>query len=129
MTQAGKIFTIDNGSNDTLGGTPIFDAAGKPTNLVNNGGVGDQDTLNLLVDGAYYGHPVPNRANPTGSVIDYQHNITLANAASAVPAGAGVQAGFLIDPSKFTSVPHGTLQRMAHRARCAQVCPYRHPAG
>jgi hypothetical protein len=28
------------------------------------------DTLNLLVDGAYYGHPVPNRANPTGSVID-----------------------------------------------------------
>ena len=109
MTQAGKIFTIDNGSNDTLGGTPIFDAAGKPTNLVNNGGVGDQDTLNLLVDGAYYGHPVPNRANPTGSVIDYQHNITLANAASAVPAGAGVQAGFLIDPSKFTSVPHGSL--------------------
>ena len=73
--------------------------------------------------------PYPNRANPTGSVIDYQHNITLANAASAVPAGAGVQAGFLIDPSKFTSVPHGTLQRMAHRARCAQVCPYRHPAG
>src|SRR5262249_19637862 len=103
VTQAGKIFPIDNGSNDGVGGTPIFDAAGKPTNLVNNGGVGDNDTLNLLVDGAYYGHPVPIRANPTGSVIDYQHNITLANAAAAVPAGAGVQAGFLIDPSKFTS--------------------------
>ena len=42
VTQAGKIFTIDNGSNDTLGGTPIFNAAGKPTNLVNNGGVGVQ---------------------------------------------------------------------------------------
>ena len=58
VTQAGKIFTIDNGSYDTLGGTPIFDAAGKPTNLVNNGGVDDQDTLNLLVDGAYY-NPIP----------------------------------------------------------------------
>ena len=30
-----------------------------PTNLLNEGGVGDNDTLNLLVDGAYYGHPVP----------------------------------------------------------------------
>ena len=109
VTQAGKIFTIDNGSNDGLGGTPIFDAAGKPTNLVNNGGVDDQDTLNLLVDGAYHGRPVPNRANPTGSVIDYQHNMTLANAASAVPAGAGVQAGFLIDPSRLTSIPRGAL--------------------
>ena len=103
VTQAGKIFTIDNGSNDGLGGTPIFDAAGMPTNTVNEGGVGDNDTLNMLVDGAYYGHPVPIRANPTGSVIDYQHDITLANAASAVPTGADVEAGFLIDPSKFTS--------------------------
>ena len=59
VTQAGKIFTIDNGSNDGLGGTPIFDAAGMPTNTVNEGGVGDNDTLNMLVDGAYYGHPVP----------------------------------------------------------------------
>ena len=90
VTQAGKIFTIDNGSNDTLGGTPIFDAAGKPTNLVNNGGVDDQDTLNCRR--RLLRTPHTHRANLTGRVIDYQHNITLANAASAIPAGAGVQA-------------------------------------
>src|SRR5262249_40133683 len=95
VTQAGKIFTIDNGSNDGLGGTPIFDDAGKPTNTVGDFGVGDYDTLDMLVDGAYYGHPVPNRANPTGSVIDYQHNIILPNAAAAVPAGPGLQPAFL----------------------------------
>jgi hypothetical protein len=74
--------------------------------LVNNGGVDDQDTLNLLVDGAYHRRPVPNRA-----IIDYQHNMTLANAVSAVPAGADVQAGFLIDPRKFTSIPRDSPQR------------------
>ena len=32
VTQAGKIYTIDNGSNDGLGGTPIFDpTACRPT--------------------------------------------------------------------------------------------------
>ena len=41
ITQAGKIFTIDNGSNTLLGGVPILDAAGQPTNQVNNGGDGE----------------------------------------------------------------------------------------
>ena len=40
LTQSGKLFTIDNGGNQYLGGVPILDANGKPTNQFNNGGVG-----------------------------------------------------------------------------------------
>ena len=93
LTQAGQLFTIDNGSNDNLGGGPIF-VNGLPTNQVNNGGVGNDDTLRLLTDGGYYGHPDPNRANPTGSVIDYQTNTTLTNVASHVPTGVQIAAGY-----------------------------------
>ncbi len=37
LTQSGKLFTVDNGGNQDLGGTPILDANGKPTNQFNNG--------------------------------------------------------------------------------------------
>ena len=40
LTQSGKLFTVDNGGNEDLGGAPILDANGKPTNQFNNGGVG-----------------------------------------------------------------------------------------
>ena len=110
VTQGGKIFTINNGSNDGLGGTPVFDAAGKPTNEINNGASADEpDKLELVVDGGYYGHPGPIRANQTGSLFSYgdgkiQTLGTVLNAAAAVPTGVQVRAGFLIDPSKFTTM-------------------------
>ena len=65
--------------------------------------------MRLILDGGYSGHPVPIRANPTGSVYSYGDGTTpaiiatLTNAAAAVPTGVQIAPGFLIDPSKFTS--------------------------
>ncbi len=109
LSEAGKLFTIDNGANDGLGGTPILDAQGRPTNQFNNGGVGSVDFLYQLSDGTYYGHPNPSRGNQTGAIYAYsdgdqpQVNATIANAAAAVPASLQIAAGYLIDPSRFTA--------------------------
>lgn len=109
LTQSGELFTIDNGSNGGLGGVPILDANGKPTNQFNNDGPGSLDSLYLLADGSYYGHPDPTRGNQTGSVLSYadgsqpQVIATIPNAAAAVPSGVQIAPGFVIDPSKFTS--------------------------
>ncbi|WP_373868005.1 PQQ-dependent sugar dehydrogenase, partial [Reyranella soli] len=109
LTQAGKLFTVDNGGNESLGGAPILDASGKPTNQFNNGGIGSPDLLYLLSDGSYYGHPDPTRGNQTGAILAYsdgaqpQINASIPNAAAAVPTGVQIAPGFVIDPSKFTS--------------------------
>jgi hypothetical protein len=109
LTDSGKLFTVDNGGNQDLGGVPILDANGKPTNQFNNGGVGSSDFLYLLADGSYYGHPDPTRGNQTGSILSYgdgsqpQVIATIPNAAAAVPSGVQIASGFVIDPSKFTS--------------------------
>ncbi|MDM0110319.1 malectin domain-containing carbohydrate-binding protein, partial [Variovorax sp. J22R24] len=109
LTQSGKFFTVDNGSNFNLGGAPILDASGKPTNQFNNTGPGNPDSLYLLANGGYYGHPDPTRGNQTGSVLSYANGTqpqviaTIPNAAAAVPSGVQIAPGFVIDPSKFTS--------------------------
>lgn len=122
LTQNGQLFTVDNGSNDDLGGNPI-DANGKltdkpgaglATNEPNDGGSGDPEPLFLLEDGGYYGHPVPSRANQQISWTAYDDNGNpdaslsvnqVASLADLVPDGVNIADGFLIDPSKFTSDP------------------------
>ena len=109
LTQSGELFTVDNGSNQFLGGVPILDANGKPTNQFNGGGVDSPDFLYLLADGSYYGHPDPTRGNQTGAVLSYGNGsqpqviATIPNAAAAVPSSLQIAPGFVIDPSKFTS--------------------------
>ncbi|HYD47845.1 MAG TPA: hypothetical protein VEB21_05830, partial [Terriglobales bacterium] len=109
LTQAGNFFTIDNGGNQDLGGVPLLDANGNPTNQYNNGGVGSLDSLYLLADGSYYGHPDPTRGHQTGAIFAYtdgsqpQVVATIPNAAAAVPDELQITAGFVIDPSKFTA--------------------------
>ncbi len=109
LTQAGQMFTIDNGGNEGLGDAPLFDGDGNPTNLVNNGGNGYFDTLHLLSDGGYYGHPNPIRAYQTGTVYSYDDAATpgviaaIADASAAVPGAVQIAPGYLIDPSKFTA--------------------------
>lgn len=75
LTQAGKLFSIDNGSNGGLGGIPIDDASGNPTNLYNDGGPGENDTLQLITPLSYSGHPVPTRSNQTTAI--YSYNLSL----------------------------------------------------
>ena len=59
LSQAGKLYTFDNGPNAPWGGTPNADCA----DIIKNGGDNQQDNLHLLTKGSYAGHPVPVRGN------------------------------------------------------------------
>ena len=127
LTENGQLYTVDNGSNGSLGGNPL-DANGNPTdepgageatNTPNNGGTGDPEPLFLLEDGGYYGHPVPSRSNQDlpWTVYDDDGNPdatlspnSVGNLANLVPDGVNIADGFLIDPSKFTSDPNRLAQ-------------------
>ena len=119
LTEDGKFYTVDNGSNANLGGNPL-DANGNPTNQAgageatntpNNGGTGDPEPLFLLSDGGYYGHPNPARSNQDLSWTVYNDNgepdlslsiNSVPDLSDLVPNGVDIADGFIIDPSKFT---------------------------
>ncbi|MGF1587979.1 MAG: malectin domain-containing carbohydrate-binding protein [Pleurocapsa sp.] len=127
LSESGKLYTIDNGSNGNLGGNPL-DAngiptdqtgAGEATNTPNNGGTGNPEPLFLVEDGSYYGHPAPARSNQDLSWTVYDSNgnpdtsltpNTVANLSDLVPNGVNIQNGFVIDPSKFTNDAARLLQ-------------------
>ena len=119
LTEDGQFYTVDNGSNPDLGGNPL-DAngipteqpeAGEATNTPNNGGTGDGEPLFLLEDGGYYGHPNPARSNQDlpwtvyndeGEPDESLSPNSVGSLADLVPDGVDIEAGFIIDPSKFT---------------------------
>lgn len=119
LTEAGQLYTVDNGSNTGFGGDPL-DAngvetdqpgAGDATNAPNDAGTGAPEPLFLLEDGKYYGHPAPVRANQDLEWTVYDDTAspdptlsvnTVADLSALVPESVLIQEGFLIDPSKFT---------------------------
>lgn len=73
LTQDGKLYTVDNGSNGGLGAEPLVEngvGTNAPPELETpaNFGSGDPEPLFLLERGGYYGHGAPNRGNPTGQL-------------------------------------------------------------
>ncbi|MEM7240154.1 MAG: PKD domain-containing protein, partial [Pseudomonadota bacterium] len=111
QTPDGKFYTVDNGSNGNLGGNPVVDGNGEPTQDPNQGGTGDPEPLFLIEDGGYYGHPNPTRANQNLEWTVYNDNgdpdgnvgtNTVPDLSDLVPDGVDIADGFLIDPSKFT---------------------------
>ena len=113
LTEAGQLYTIDNGSNAGLGGDPIF-VNGEPAGQPNDGGTGDPEPLFLVEEGGYYGHPNPTRSNQTLPWTVYNDNgdpdtslspNNVSNLADLVPTGVNIANDFLIDPSKFTGDP------------------------
>ncbi len=111
LTQNGILYTFDNGSNGGLGGDPVTDLNGDPTDAINNGGSGDPDALFLITDGGYYGHPNPTRSNQDLEFFVYDDSgvpdtsvtpNSVTDLSSLVPASVNIQSGFIIDPSKFT---------------------------
>lgn len=69
-TEAGRLYTIDNGPNTDWGGTPVNEGPGGTcTNGPNEGdSEGKRDSLHLVTGPGYYGgHPNPTRGNPQGS--------------------------------------------------------------
>ena len=119
LTESGKFYTVDNGSNNNIGGNPL-DANGNPTELAgageatntpHNGGSGDPEPLFLLSDGGYYGHPSPARSNQSLAWTVYNDDgnpdtslspHTVSHLSNLVPDGVNIADGFIIDPSKFT---------------------------
>ena len=110
LTQAGKLYTVDNGSNKGLGNTPIA-VNGEATNKPNNGGLGDPEPLFAIAEGGYYGHPNPARSNQDLAWTIYNNNgspdgslspNSVPKLSDRVPPGVAIQNGFIIDPSKFT---------------------------
>lgn len=113
ITQLGKLYTVDNGSNANLGGNPIV-VNGQVTNQPNNGGSGDPEPLFLIEDGGYYGHPNPARSNQdlawtvyndSGNPDNSLSPNSVSSLAALVPDSVNIQNGFIIDPSKFTGDP------------------------
>lgn len=63
LTEAGHLYTVDNGANGDFGAPP-GSAGAACTNTLRPGGERQPDTLHLVTPGYYGGHPNPTRANP-----------------------------------------------------------------
>jgi len=66
LTEAGRLYTFDNGPNSGWGGTPQGDCL----NRVLNGGSTLNDSLHLLTKGSHAGHPNPVRGNTANTFND-----------------------------------------------------------
>ena len=62
ISQAGLMYTIQNGANPNMGAPPLEGRAGRCTNDPHEGGLREVDTLHLVRENGYYGHPNPTRA-------------------------------------------------------------------
>ncbi len=65
ITEAGRMYTIDNGGNAGWGDVPVGEGPGGTcTNATNEPGTSDQDALHHVTGPGYYGgHPNPTRGN------------------------------------------------------------------
>lgn len=92
LTESGKLYSIDNGSNAGWGGIPIGSGA-NATNQVSEPGITEKDNLHLVTQGSYAGHANPTRANlnNTFNASNPQSPISVANPIEGtyLPAGAG----------------------------------------
>ncbi|MEM7615511.1 MAG: hypothetical protein AAF245_10715, partial [Pseudomonadota bacterium] len=121
MDDQGRLYTVDNGSNGSLGGNPNTEnpdddgdgVEGEALNTPNNGGDGDPEPLYLIEEGGYYGHPAPIRANQNQSWTVYNDNGApdeevgvnfVEDISELVPEGVLIADGFIIDPSKYAAL-------------------------
>jgi hypothetical protein len=77
FTQAGRLYTFDNGPNTGWGGIPIGEGENNScTNELNeNGSTGYGDGLHFITGPGYYGgHPNPTRGNPEDSDLVVYEN-------------------------------------------------------
>ena len=121
MMPDGKLYTVDNGSNNNLGDNPNTETgdadgdgvSGEAINTPNNGGLGDPEPLFLIEEGGYYGHPNPTLSNQNQSWTVYNNSgnpdtsvsvNNVSDISALVPQGVQIEDGFLIDPSKMASL-------------------------
>ncbi|WP_424930544.1 malectin domain-containing carbohydrate-binding protein [Amaricoccus tamworthensis] len=119
-TANGQIFTVDNGGNGTLGSFPNTETgdedgdgvSGEAISTPNDGGAGEGEPLFQVVEGGYYHFANPVRSNQNQSWTVYGDDglpdgtvgvNTVADISTLVPAGVNIEAGYLIDPSKYAA--------------------------
>ncbi|ETX13162.1 hypothetical protein OCH239_13095 [Roseivivax halodurans JCM 10272] len=126
----GDLYTVDNGSNGNLGGYPNTDTTGEALNTPNNGGQGDPEPLFHIVEGGYYGHANPTRANQDQAWTVYNNNgtpdgsvgtNTVSDISALVPDGVAIEDGYLIDPSRFAAGPGQSLADLSESERAARL--------
>jgi len=102
LTQAGKMFSIDNGGNKSWGDLPVGEGPGGAcTNGLAEGGPTTLDSLHAITGPGYYGgHPNPTRANP-GNTFGGQSPTFKANAVECDHRSAGAETA--------TTRPNGSL--------------------
>src|SRR5215216_3545453 len=88
IAQSGKMYTIDNGSNEGWGDVPVNEGpAGVCTNDPHEPGISTRDTLHLLSEGYYGGHPNPTRGNTN-------NKFNSSNPQSPVPSANPVECDY-----------------------------------
>ena len=112
MTEDGRLYTVDNGSNAGLGGNPVI-VNGEATNQISNGGTGSGEPLFLLAAGRLLRPPEPDPLQPEPVLDRVQQRRQPRHDASPSPRSptsrrwclpaVNIADGYLIDPSKFTS--------------------------
>ena len=105
FTQAGRLYTIDNGSNAGWGDVPVtptgqpttVSTAGTATNAAHEPGISTPDNLHLVTQGFYAGHPNPTRANLANkfNTSNPQSPVTTANSVEGYFKTIGVEDGSL----------------------------------
>jgi len=106
VTQAGRLYTIDNGPNAGWGNIPINEGpAGLATNQVSEPGVSYGDALHFVSSVGYYGgHPNPTRSNPN-------NKFNTSNPQSPVSVARPIESDYQIpgvDNSPLAIYPNST---------------------
>ena len=102
LTEAGNLYTIDNGANAGWGDVAVIDpVSGLATNEINEPGVTLLDNLHFVSGPGYYGgHPNPTRAN-----TDNTFNITIPQSPVSLVGGNPLES--------FFSVPQASTGALA----------------
>jgi N-acetylneuraminic acid mutarotase/glucose/arabinose dehydrogenase len=99
IAKSGQIYTIDNGANAGWGDKPIGEGPGGTcTNEIHEPGTTDVDTLQLVTENGYGGHPNPTRGNMANTFSSPpQSPVSVANPVECEWRDAGAQRGNITD--------------------------------
>ena len=107
VTQNGRMYTVDNGSNNSWGGPPVNEGVnGTCTNGVQESGtVTDDDSLIYVKNAGHYGgFPNPTRANTANTF----------NGQSPVPAGNPIECDYRTPGPSLAAGQNGALATWEH---------------
>ena len=101
ITESGRLYTIDNGSNAGWGDIPVNEGPGGTcTNQINEPGTTDADTLQLVTANGYGGHPNPTRGNMANTFNSPPQSPVSPPTPSSANGGTPVRNGATSPPTR-----------------------------